>query len=239
MPNDMNPLASSLLAHLQRQYKTEQRTLELPGTDFYYWAPQDIEELIREVTENDFCKDERLPYWSHLWPSAICLQQFLDQHSVLWAGKRVLELGCGLGMNSFFLYRKSSLLLSIDYEPTALRYARLNFLINSNPVPMSPASAPLCAMDWRQPALKGRFDILIGSDVLYEQRFFTPIQLLIQEFMNPQAKLIFSEPGRTITKSFCTQLHESGWSESQYLMPFHDKKSSINQQIVIHLFQPS
>ena len=48
------------------------------------------------ISEDDFVRDERLPYWADLWPSARILA---DELAVMrLAGQRVLELGCGLGV---------------------------------------------------------------------------------------------------------------------------------------------
>ncbi len=235
MLNENDPRLLRIVEDLRRRYKIECRSVELSGARFDYWAPQDIEELIREVAESDFQKDERLPYWCHLWPSAICLQQFLAAQTPLWAGQRVLELGCGLGMNSFFLQRQASHLISIDYELIALQFARLNVILNSDP--SCDPRFPFCAMDWRNPAFKGPFDVMIGSDVLYEKRFFAPIIDLIDNFMAPQARLIFSEPGRTVSQGFIEQLLDSGRHQTRHLIPYQDSAAKIDQQVVIHVFE--
>ena len=38
------------------------------------------------------------PYWCRVWPSALMLAAALTQHPELVRGRRVLELGCGLGL---------------------------------------------------------------------------------------------------------------------------------------------
>ena len=38
------------------------------------------------------------PYWCRLWPSAIALAQLILQQPELVRGKRVCDIGCGLGL---------------------------------------------------------------------------------------------------------------------------------------------
>ena len=41
---------------------------------------------------------DRDPYWCRLWPSAIALAQLILQQPELVRGKRVCDIGCGLGL---------------------------------------------------------------------------------------------------------------------------------------------
>jgi predicted nicotinamide N-methyase len=41
---------------------------------------------------------DRDPYWCEPWPSAVAMSAELLQRPQLVAGKRVCELGCGLGL---------------------------------------------------------------------------------------------------------------------------------------------
>lgn len=41
---------------------------------------------------------DRDPYWCRLWPSAVALAQFILQQPELVKGKRVCDIGCGLGL---------------------------------------------------------------------------------------------------------------------------------------------
>lgn len=41
---------------------------------------------------------ERDPYWCDVWPSALLMAEELFARPELVAGKRVCEIGCGLGL---------------------------------------------------------------------------------------------------------------------------------------------
>ena len=50
------------------------------------------------ISEADNVMDERLPYWADLWPSARVLAGHLL--ALQGGGRRLLEMGCGLGLDS-------------------------------------------------------------------------------------------------------------------------------------------
>ena len=81
-----------LRADLVRRFRTATRELELAGRTIRLLMPANADDLI---SEDDFVRDERLPYWADLWPSARILAEELAVMRL--RGQRLLELGCGLG----------------------------------------------------------------------------------------------------------------------------------------------
>eukprot|EP00897_Mesotaenium_endlicherianum_P001607 jgi/Mesen1/1474/ME000132S00419 len=58
--------------------------------------PKDVDEVIEMYIMQD--RLDRDPYWCRLWPSAIALAQEILAHPELVAGRRVCDLGAGLGL---------------------------------------------------------------------------------------------------------------------------------------------
>jgi predicted nicotinamide N-methyase len=90
---DRNALRHSL-AFL---YDVVEVEVHVNGAPFQLLKVRDTNKLVDAISPKDFSDDERLPYWAEVWPSSIvlahsCLTQF-DLNI-----KRVLELGCGLGL---------------------------------------------------------------------------------------------------------------------------------------------
>src|SRR5205085_7908035 len=69
--------------------------------------PRDPEALL---SEEEFARDEFLPYWAELWPSALELAAVVEAREL--RGMRVLELGCGLGVPSLVAARAGALVLA-------------------------------------------------------------------------------------------------------------------------------
>ncbi|HYP47574.1 MAG TPA: hypothetical protein VEQ61_02950, partial [Thermoleophilaceae bacterium] len=57
--------------------------------------PREVNDLL---SEEAFEREEFMPYWAELWASGVALAD--DVASRALRGKRVLELGCGLGLPS-------------------------------------------------------------------------------------------------------------------------------------------
>ena len=68
----------------------------IAGRELLIARPDDPESLI---DEQRFEEDEFLPYWAELWPSGVALAGYVATLDL--AGRRVLELGCGLALPSF------------------------------------------------------------------------------------------------------------------------------------------
>src|SRR3546814_11473376 len=91
------------------------------------------------------------------------------------AGKRILELGCGLGLASLVLRRRGADVVASDYHPLAETFLAYNAAPNELP------AVPYRTLRWAQPNDSlGRFDQTIGSDIPSEsdhtERTSAPLQ---------------------------------------------------------------
>ena len=188
-----------------------------------------LDELIEQVSDEEFNKDERLPYWAELWPSALGLARFLVDQPELIRRKSVLELGVGLGLTSIVLHKLNpKKLLLTDYEADALKICKENFQLNGLLEPETKL------LDWRHPDLNERFDCIVASDVLYEERFFEPLMNMFENFLNPRGSIILAEPNRAVAKSFFAQLKERGfgWQSGTVLVPQEPKPIRVTNYVI-------
>ena len=101
-------------------------------------------------------QDERLPYWATLWDSALVLSDVLLADNLIAPGESVLELGCGLGLVSSIACLKRARVTATDYQPDALKFARLNGLQIAGVAPRT------MLIDWRSPAARSTLCHLVG-----------------------------------------------------------------------------
>ena len=153
-------------------------------------------------------RDERLPYWATLWDSALILSDVLLQGSLITPGESVLELGCGLGLVSSIACLKRARVTATDYQPDALKFARLNSLQIAGVVPQT------MLIDWRSPPQDQCYTTLLGADLVYELRFFDPLIATFDALLAPGGRVLFSEPNRVLGRSFFDRLHSAGWAFS-------------------------
>jgi predicted nicotinamide N-methyase len=186
------------------------------------------EKLLSVIDEDSFRIDERLPYWSELWPSAIALAEYILENQSDFSGKEVLETGCGLGLCGLAARKAGADLTMSDNDPLALYFANRNYRRNFR------HDAKIVHLDWRGPFLDRKFDVIIGADVLYEKRFFTDLYQFIQHHLISGGFVLFAEPQRTIAKDFFKGLPSEKWIRSviEKKIRSNDRLVNININII-------
>ncbi len=200
----------SLYQYFFRRYELEKLDIPLRAHQFTLMSIKNIDQLLDELIEqgpeSEGVKDERLPYWAEIWPSSIALADFILQTSENFQGLSALELGCGAGLAGMAAALQGAEVLVSDYQSDALRLTELNWLLNLGKTPSS------ILLDWRQTNLDQRFDLIIASDVVYEKRFFEPLMMLFEKLLNPNGKILLSEPNRKIAMDFFSELAHRGFA---------------------------
>ncbi len=193
-------------------YETDDVQLDTGSMTIRLTKIKDLDAMLEEVDPVTFADDERLPYWADLWPSAIGLARYLDREVSL-QDKRVLELGCGLGLLGVVAARDGARVLCTDYEADALSFARYNARQNGC------RHIRFRLVDWRRPALKRRYDVILASDVIYEARNFGPLVALLQRFLARGGCALFADPGRPNAVPFFALLRQRGFTYHKVTEP--------------------
>ena len=182
----------SLRADLERRFRTTTRVVSVGGREVELLSPANADDLI---SEDDYVRDERLPYWADLWPSAQVLAG--EVRTMRLAGQRVLELGCGMGLVAVAAALAGGDVTATDYYDDAILFARLNVAAATN------REIATRMVDWSQmPADLGRFDVVLASDVLYEPRYAGLVAGAIAATLVRGGEAIVADPGRIALASF-------------------------------------
>jgi len=155
--------------------------------------PTDSELLIDEEA---FAREELLPYWAELWPSAAALARVVTRRTR--AGTRVVELGCGLGLPSIAAAAAGADVLATDWSPDAVALAYRNAARNGVRL-----RAAVC--DWTAPGrlvAGAPWDVVLASDVLYERRNVDVLLALLPRLVDPAGEVLLADPGRPATATF-------------------------------------
>jgi predicted nicotinamide N-methyase len=194
--------------------------------------PADLETIWQNIAsaENqpkEFAQDERLPYWVELWPASIALADWLLLNKERISGKKCLDLGCGLGLTALVASSLNALVLAMDYEEEALRYARLNAALNNVRPPL------WSVMDWRAPAVRSKaVDFIWGGDIMYERRFIDPVLDFLEYALTEGGMVWMAEPNRNVYADFRAALLRRGWEStkvsSAWVDPLHVQKSQVS-----------
>jgi len=155
------------------------------------------------IDEEDFDRDERLPYWAELWPSAVALARRLHEEDL--TGKKTIELGCGVGLPSVVALERGAEVLATDHYEAALDFVRHNARINGSREPRT------ALLDWHAPEdMIETFDLVLAADVLYEQRNAEALSKLIPRLLSPGGEALIADPGRRWEPLFRELIHEAG-----------------------------
>lgn len=202
MSDEQNPYAlhgRELETWLERKFEMadEPVTLHPHGQPvlFALRKPQNPDLLINE---EDYVKDERLPYWADLWPASRLLATTALEASGV--GHTLLELGCGLGLPTAAAVRAGFDVTTTDYYEDSLHVARFNSARVNGIEPK------VRMVDWRaMPPDLGRFDVVMGADILYERTYGTLVAAALAATLKPDGEAWIADPGRTGLDVFLEQ----------------------------------
>lgn len=173
--------------------------------------PTDLDDLLDRAADDP---EQHLPYWAEVWPSGIALADAILGEPELIAGRRVLELGCGLGVTATAALLAGANLLAADYSAAALLLCRYNAVRNAGREPET------ALVNWRAP-LPGRLDrapdgwsVVLAADVLYESRDVEPLLAVLGRLVAPGGLLWLAEPGRPPARRFREAARSAGWEET-------------------------
>ena len=179
-------------ADIERRHVCVTLDVDIAGRRVALRKPHSIDALI---DEEDFSRDERLPYWADLWPAARVLSDEVARES--GAGRSCLELGCGLGLTTIAALIAGYEVTATDYYEDALAFTRTNALRS---VRRAPATR---LVDWRDPADDlGTFDRVVAADVLYERAYGPLVAGVLDRTLNAGGIATIADPGRVAAEVF-------------------------------------
>ena len=168
--------------------------------------------------------------WSlfgQLWPAGALLAHAMDRFDI--EGKRILELGCGIGLASLVLQRRGADVVASDLHPLAEVFLAYNAALNDLP------AVPFRHIHWDldTPNL-GMFDVIIASDVLYERGHAELIAGMVERHALPVAEVLVADPGRGNSARFTGLLAGLGFSVEAERCPMDDGDPPPHRGRLLH-----
>lgn len=129
------------------------------------------------------------PLFGNVWPTSIVMA--LRVFGLELDGKRVLEIGCGIGLCSIVLHRMGVDITASDYHPQTQDFLDRNIVGNGLP----PIKYQTGNWERENPQL-GKFDVVIGSDILYQPAHAQQVSRFIDLHSNDGVQVMIGDPGR-------------------------------------------
>jgi predicted nicotinamide N-methyase len=168
----------------------------LPGRELALLAPRDPDALL---SQEAFERDEFLPYWADLWPSAVALARAIARRPL--TGRRVIELGCGLGLPSLAAALAGGRVLATDWATDAVAMTARN--AERNGIELATAT-----YRWDAPPPLPPWPLVLASDVLYEARNVPALLDLLPRLTAAAGEVWLADPGRSQADRFLEQAAE-------------------------------
>jgi predicted nicotinamide N-methyase len=131
------------------------------------------------------------PYWAVAWPAGLALARGIARRGSL-QGRRVLELGCGLGLPSVLAARAEATVLATDAVPAAAVFAAHTLALNE-------VEAETAVVEWHEAAPlveRGPWDLVLGADLLYTRENVEVLPRLLHALLAPGGEAWLTDPGR-------------------------------------------
>lgn len=186
------------------------QTLEFGNTDIHVRTLRDRQEFsdIDGEAEVLGISSANWSLFGIVWQSSEVLAHLMFDFDI--TDKRILEVGCGIGLSSLVLNTRNADITATDYHPEAEKFLQENVKLNHGD------AIPFVRAGWTdEDNGLGMFDLIIGSDLLYERDHAVQLSDFIQQHAKPQCEVIMIDPGRGHHAQFSKKMVLLGFSHSQ------------------------
>lgn len=198
---------------MQSNFNSGQRRCHVTvgGEVFTIEMPANPEALLDRVAVSDPQNVDAIPYYATLWPAALGLAHFLAREYSTLEACRVLELGCGLGLPAIVAARVGATVVATDFHPDTGQWLLHNAHLNQVVLAYLAADWGALTQMARPPIVEAPFDLLIGSDLLYEKRHIPALVCAINNLCAIDGEVIIADPGRDNLALFVSSMEHSNW----------------------------
>lgn len=191
-------------------YNTEVVTIRVGEADYRLRKLTDRQQFFDPdgVAEHAGISSATWPLFGMIWPAGLALAE--QMANVPIAGKRILEVGCGLALSSLVLQRRGADITASDNHPLAGEFLECNAQLNELP-PVRYRHAPWQGADRDL----GWFDLIIGGDVLYERDHADLLAGFLSRHARPVAQIVIADPGRGYRNRLARLLEVQGYARTE------------------------
>ncbi|MFV7791160.1 class I SAM-dependent methyltransferase [Aliarcobacter lanthieri] len=184
------------------------QTIEFGEEDIHIRTLKDTQQFsdTNNVAENLGISSATWPLFGVVWPSAEVLANYIQDYD--FKNKRILEVGCGIGLSSLILNKLNADITATDYHPEAENFLDINTELNND------EEIPFVRVDWNKIYSEklGKFDLIIGSDLLYERDHVELLSSFINAHSNKKCTVILVNPNRGHQSKFNTEMNNYDFS---------------------------
>ena len=186
------------------------QTIEFGQTDIHLRTLRDNQQFSDPQGEAESLgiSSASWPIFGIVWDSGNVLAHLMYKHQI--KGKRILEVGCGIGLSSLVLNHRKADITATDYHPEVGHFLSVNTTLNQG------KDIPFMRTGWEDADSGiGLFDLIIGSDLLYEHEHVELLAAFVEQHAKPSCEVIMIDPGRGHHARFSKQMVKFGFNHQQ------------------------
>jgi predicted nicotinamide N-methyase len=167
-----------------------------------------VDEMVYEIYPEAVTTHGDAPVWMITWPASFGLAEYL-LHTQSVKGLKVLELGCGTAATGIALSMGGADVVCTDYDSLTLSLARYNATYNGC------TSLSVRFLDWYKPEIEGTFDLVVGSEVVYFEKSYSPLLSVLKQYARTDGQIVLSDQHRPQMKGFLDLCSREGFTHRQ------------------------
>lgn len=186
------------------------QTLEIGHLDVHLRTLRDLQQFSDDegLAEALGIGPASWPLFGVVWDAGLALASEMLTHPV--GTRRVLEVGCGIGVASIVLSLLRADITATDHHPEAEEFLRRNVELNGGP------AVPFVRAGWDdETSGMTDFDLIIGGDVLYERGHPESLSRFIDRHARPTCEVIIADAGRRQAGRFGRSMTELGYDHRE------------------------
>ncbi|MFT7229265.1 MAG: putative nicotinamide N-methyase [Methylophilaceae bacterium] len=190
--------------------RVKYQTIEIGSIDIHLCTLRDKQQFSDpdNIAKNLGINDTLWPLFGVVWPSSLVLAHYMDEYET--DDKRILEIGCGMALTSLMLNKQHADITATDYHPEVAGFLQSNSELNHD------ADIQYERANWSEDTdTLGRFDVIIGSDILYEDEHIQQLANFIEQHSLPNCEVILVDPGRGRINKLGLQMKKHGYQSEQ------------------------
>ncbi len=166
---------------------------------------QRLEEILGPVHPDGALGEETLlrlmevQWWMKIWEPSFVLALFMGTMPPK-PGEKILEIGAGSGIVGIYAALCGHDVTISDIQEDALLCARANAMMNGLP------DLPVVSFDWCRPYSGRPFEVIIGSEVVYDRRSYDALISFLDQALAPGGTIFLAKNRRLHTPLFFEKL---------------------------------
>ncbi len=214
---------------IEDKYELELVPVAIGGKRLEIYRVENLDCIVNALDQEPGDSTKKFPFWVKVWEASLLLSNHLLKMD-LEKKIKILEIGAGMGITGLFLGVLGCDVTITDYDEDALELIRMNAKHNGL------NNVSVRRLDWNNPDLKESFNIICGSELIYNEAAIHPIIRLFKTYLRSKGTIFMAHD---IKRKYFMQL--IGMVQDRFEIESIQKRlrsKDETHRIVIHILNP-